>query len=112
MNQESLIKIEPAESKTILKLDVQSNSDSSSIMVSADKKFNARGMGLFVAGFGLLIGLGAGLSSSVGWGGSFGIGIGASVPLFVAGKRKMKRQGCNEAEQQGQQDEEVPPADV
>ena len=81
-------------------------------MVSDDKKFNARGMGLFVAGFGLLIGLGTGLASSVGWGASFAIGIGASVPLFVAGKRKMKRHDCNEAEQQGQQDEEVPAVDV
>jgi hypothetical protein len=82
-------------------------------MVSADKKFNAGGMGLFVAGFGVLIGVGAGLSSSVGWGASMGIGIGASVPLFIAGKRKMKRQSCHdEVERQGQQDEEVPTVDV
>lgn len=81
-------------------------------MVSADKKFNARGMGLFVAGFGVLIGVGAGLSSSVGWGSSIAIGIGCSVPLCIAGTRMMKRQYHDEVERQGQQDEEVPTVDV
>ena len=74
----------------------------------------AAGMGLCVAGTGVLIGLSAGLSNSVGIGGAIGIGIGASSGLYIAGIRKMRKAGsmeCAEKEKQAEA-EKVTSSDV
>lgn len=78
-------------------------------------KLKARGMGLFVSGIGVLIGVGAGLSSTVGVGAAIGIAVGASSGLFIAGMYMMRAAGkmeCNTETEPQAEAEEVPATDV